>query len=235
MVSTVRKKRDATLPGLPGRVTPTSLALQQGLSPDEWCRVLILLGRIGRGSQWWLGDALNYGEGAYGEAHAQYVEQAGYSVKTLLNLSWVAAAVAPERRREDLSWSHHEAVAGLDADKQVAWLAVAADGDHGLPWSVPKLRQAIRETRVDAPERLEAEVRRWWALTEALAGEEWFGLRAALYAEPRGDVAPVEALVRWAKERLLDMTTPGSVGATGRRTPDPLSIREPMLGSLTGS
>lgn len=192
--------------GIPGRTTPVSLHLPRGLPATEWSRVLTLLGLIGRGSQWWIGDAIVYGEDTFGEDYAQYVEDAGYKPNTLVNLAWVARSVAPERRVEGLSWSHHEAVAGLDADEQERWLDRAAVGDDREAWTVSRLREEIRATRPGGLTRVEQNVRRWWALTEALAGERWLDLKSALerdLVKEEHETTPVDIVARWATARLI--------------------------------
>jgi hypothetical protein len=144
---------DALIPlprGFPGTITETSLELPPDLSITRWASVLQTLGGLTRATPWLLGDALCYGE-RYGEAHSQYLEHTGLRPQTLLNLAWVSRRVERARRRESLSWSHHEAVAGLDPVEQDAWLAQAEAADKaGFPWSVATMRRALRATRVHA-------------------------------------------------------------------------------------
>jgi hypothetical protein len=42
--------------------------------------------------------------------------------KTLRNIRWVAASIEPARRRGQLSYSHHELIAGLEVGEQEHWL-----------------------------------------------------------------------------------------------------------------
>jgi hypothetical protein len=46
----------------------------------------------------------------------------GYDRQTLMNMVYVATRFETSRRRENLSWSHHAEVAGLDAAEQERWL-----------------------------------------------------------------------------------------------------------------
>lgn len=48
------------------------------------------------------------------------------SVKTLRNLAYVASRFDPSRRRDDVSWSHHAVLAGLDPSSQDLWLGQVA-------------------------------------------------------------------------------------------------------------
>jgi hypothetical protein len=62
-----------------------------------------------------LGDALTFGEAAYGEEYAQAIDLTRkvmqLSEKTIKNAAWICASVAPARRRETLTLAHHEVVA----------------------------------------------------------------------------------------------------------------------------
>jgi len=77
-------------------------------------------------AEMWLGDLLNYGEAAYGEKYSQAIDATGLSYSTLANVASVAKRVPISRRREDLTFGHHEAVAKLEPQQQVDWLEHAA-------------------------------------------------------------------------------------------------------------
>jgi N6-adenosine-specific RNA methylase IME4 len=124
---------------LPG-ATETGLSLPAGLSYEEWAQVGHVLGRMGRAVQWWLGDWLLYGEHVYGEKFAQAATETGFDEQTLMNAQRVARSLHNYRRRESLSFSHHEAVAALSPAEGDAWLDEAEqDG-----CSVHELRRRIR-------------------------------------------------------------------------------------------
>lgn len=133
-----------------GEYRPTALELPPGLTFDAWADVLAGLGAMAQGHQWWIGDALIYGEERFGEDAAAGFDRLGLQPQTMLNYRWVAAAVETSRRREDLSWSHHAEVARLHARSQTKMLAEAAD--HA--WTVRQLRDAvaIRYPETDQPE-----------------------------------------------------------------------------------
>ena len=159
------------LPGLPGTVTVTSLRLKGDLSYEEWERSCRLVGRVGRGVQWWVADLVMYGEAHFGERMAQGVESMGYDPKTLTNIAWVAERITPGRRRAALSFSHHQVVAALDdTKKQDRWLDKAEA--HG--WTRAELRTAMKEAG-DLPGRggpsegtAESADERWQRIRKAL-------------------------------------------------------------------
>jgi hypothetical protein len=100
-------------------------------------------GEIGRCSQWWLGDWILYGNQRFGERYTRAVKLTGYDVQSLMNMVYVASRFAISRRREDLSWSHHAALAALNIAEQEHWLGRA--GAERL--SVADLRVELRSRR----------------------------------------------------------------------------------------
>ncbi|HEY8501219.1 MAG TPA: hypothetical protein VIL21_00905, partial [Solirubrobacterales bacterium] len=63
--------------------------------------------------------------------------------QTLMNMVYVASKFGISRRRENLSWSHHETVASLEEGEQEYWLERATE--HRL--SVADLRVELRTAR----------------------------------------------------------------------------------------
>jgi hypothetical protein len=92
----------------------------------EWSAVGRRLGEIGRCSQWWLGDWINYGNAKFGERYSRAAKLTGYDTQSLMNMVYVASRFDIYRRREKLSWSHHATVAALDLDGQEMWLTRAS-------------------------------------------------------------------------------------------------------------
>lgn len=131
---------NTTVLAVPGQITSTALSLPQDLEYDGWEHMLRGLRNVGQSMMWWLGDALLYGEAAYGEAWTQAADVSGYSIKTLRQAMWVSRSVKPSVRREHLSWTHHVLVAGLTEEKQAEWLKRAEEQS----WSVSELREALR-------------------------------------------------------------------------------------------
>lgn len=99
------------------------------------------------GAQWMLGDLAASVETTYGEQSLQrYAEEIGVGYDTLRRYRAVARAFPKDRRRSDLSYTHHAEVAALD--DPAPWLQMAAAGG----WSVSRLRSEIEATRREAEE-----------------------------------------------------------------------------------
>ena len=109
------------------------------MSFEQWQNLGATLQQIDASLPWWIGDWLNYGEWAWGEAYAQAVEITGMSVDRLNNYKWIANKIDVQQRRDDLSWSHHRAVAAFDPELQADWLERAIENG----WSVNELWREI--------------------------------------------------------------------------------------------
>lgn len=92
----------------------------------QWVAVGRRLGGISRSNQWWLGDWLRYGTAKWGEKYVEAAKITGYDLRSLANMASLAGCFEMSRRRDNLTWSHHAAVAALDADQQDRWLDMAA-------------------------------------------------------------------------------------------------------------
>ena len=115
------------------------LAPADEMSFEQWQNLGATLQQIDASLPWWIGDWLNYGEWAWGEAYAQAVEITGMSVDRLNNYKWIANKIDVEQRRDDLSWSHHRAVAAFAPELQADWLERAFENG----WSVNELWREI--------------------------------------------------------------------------------------------
>lgn len=134
---------DLILPG----ATATALNIPPSMAYDDWARLGHVLGRMEKAVHWWIGDWLIYGEHAYGEKFAQAVAGTGLKEQYLLNLQWVARSLHTSRRREVLSWGHHEAVAALPSSRADALL----DAAETERLSVHDLRERVRLTKNAVP------------------------------------------------------------------------------------
>lgn len=134
--------------GLPGRLRDDGYDLPDTLTYEEWWGVGELLQQMERSVQWWLGDWWNYGTRRYGEMASQatkdHVKDAtGHAYKTVINAATVAKAFEHSRRRENLSWSHHEAVSKLPEEEAEAIL----DAAEAEALSVFDTRDRVRERK----------------------------------------------------------------------------------------
>ena len=123
---------------------------------EDFGSLIAYLRGITRSSQWWIGDAVNYGEHNWSEEaaqvlHGEALEQTNWSLSTLRNYQWVCERVTPETRRADLSFKHHRTIAPLDTRSQRTWLARAAHGDDGVPWTVTRLTAELHQEQRGGP------------------------------------------------------------------------------------
>jgi len=123
--------------------TPTELILPEDTSFEDWAAIGQRLQWISKGIHFWIGDWIKFGERKWGEKYAQALDETPFSLRTLQNDVWVAAAIEPSRRREELTFSHHAVVAALPPAEQDRWL----DRAEREGWSS---RQLWTESR-DAP------------------------------------------------------------------------------------
>jgi signal transduction histidine kinase len=141
------RELDVQRPAEPARseaaLTQVAWSPREALDLAEWSAVGRRFGEIGRCSQWWLGDWINYGNQRFGERYTRAVKLTGYDVQSLMNMVYVASRFEIYRRRENLSWSHHSTLAALDVDRQEYWLERATADKL----SVADLRVELRGRR----------------------------------------------------------------------------------------
>jgi hypothetical protein len=131
-------------------LTETSWSPRRALTLDDWLRHGRSLGAIGRGSGWWIGDWVRFGNSRYGERYTCASRITGYDTQSLMNMAYVASRFDPSRRRESLSFSHHAELAALPFEEQERWL----DRAERQRLSSRRLRQELR--RVQQPRRRRA-------------------------------------------------------------------------------
>jgi hypothetical protein len=152
----------------PGRSTRPAVLWRpkRELARHEWLVIGRRLGGISRCNQWWLGDWVRYGTEKWGEKYTQAAKITGYDPRSLANMASVAAAFDSSRRRDDLTWSHHVAVAALPEPEQEQWLDRAAAENLSVADLRTELRASPKEdehalpiegvgTEVAPPEELE--------------------------------------------------------------------------------
>lgn len=105
--------------------------LKNGIAPigtpsfEEWQECWAFVGRADGAVRFWRGDLIRYAEHAYGEMYTQFINDTGKDYQTLRNDKSVADNVDLSRRRDKLSFSHHEEVAWLDPKDQDELLTLA--------------------------------------------------------------------------------------------------------------
>lgn len=125
-----------------GALTPVALTLPPDITFDTFEAVGRMLGKIDSATKWWVGDWLLTGEILFGEESYQAIEALtpNISEDTRMRYVNVAQRVPPERRRADLSWSHHKVVASLPPSEQTEYLGRAAEER----WSARDLTEELR-------------------------------------------------------------------------------------------
>jgi len=126
--------------------TPVSLELPSDLDFDGWQHRGKMLMLLQKATAWWIGDWLNFGEHTFGEMYTQAVDVTGKDLDTLRKYQWVAEQIPPERRRERLTFGHHDAIASLPPVEQDKLLDEAIESD----WNVTDIRKAANKQK-DTP------------------------------------------------------------------------------------
>jgi len=127
--------------------TAVSWRPRKELARHEWLLTGRRLGGISRCNQWWLGDWVRYGSEKWGEKYTHAAKITGYDPRSLANMASVSAGFESSRRRDDLTWSHHVAVAGLTRDEQESWLDRAAQESLSVADLRTELRAAYKGRR----------------------------------------------------------------------------------------
>ena len=128
----------------PATRTPVSWVPPESMTFDAWQAELDGLLLVRRATPWLIGDCLVAGEAAFGQEYSQALPDDRLAVQTLANYKTVAGKIAASRRREGLSFGHHDAVAGLEPAEQDRWL----DRAEAEKLSRASLRQAMKALEV---------------------------------------------------------------------------------------
>lgn len=136
-----RDPRDIALAGF--TLTAVGVEVEGQPTIEEWRTAMQFIDRAASASMWWHGDMLRYGEATYGELASQDDGDEKYDYKTLRNAKYVAENVPMSRRRDTLSFGHHEVVAPLSPDQQVKWL----DQAESETLTRSELRRVVADAR----------------------------------------------------------------------------------------
>jgi hypothetical protein len=129
-----------------GVLSTTGLRLREEMSYERFEAMLALFGAIHQSMQFAIGDALLYGEALFGEEVYQASEVLKLAPDTRNRYRRVAERVPINRRRPELSWSHHFVVSTLQPEEQIEWLQRAVDNDY----SKHDLEELLREPKLPA-------------------------------------------------------------------------------------
>lgn len=99
-------------------ISQKGLIFRSNLSFKEWAEVGQRLRMMEGSVQFWIGDWLNYGEHTYKEWSQEFDPENKISYGYLRNMKYVASRIPLSRRRDKLSWSHHQEVAELEPEDQ---------------------------------------------------------------------------------------------------------------------
>jgi hypothetical protein len=142
------------------RFEKTGLVIGDELDDDELRALVRQLGRMQNAGRWWIGDALclvqnrwQDGQPSFGEWD-EILAELGLEPSTGAHYRRVARAIPIERRRERLSWSHHERVARLPAAEQEELLERAErEGLSSQALHVAMMQRGLgRPTEPSAPD-----------------------------------------------------------------------------------
>ncbi len=118
-----RPEQSPDLRTIRGQVTETSYIPPSDMEFQEWSHTTELLSMWVESGNWYLGDALRYGEAKWPDIYSQVMDATRMQLDTLQRASYVATKFPPERRRgHPLSWSHHRVLASLPPADQDRWL-----------------------------------------------------------------------------------------------------------------
>jgi len=104
------------------KLTSTGLSVEGNPTFEEFDQLGQYLRRVHTGYQWWWGDWLIYGEGAYGERFSQALEATDWEEATLRQYAWVAKSVDKENRLDGVAFGHYvNGLASLEPAQQKVW------------------------------------------------------------------------------------------------------------------
>lgn len=115
---------------------------------EQWSECGEFIKKSNSAMNFWIGDWLNYGKAKYGETYSQAIHETDFEYGTLANAKYVSSKIEPSRRRENLSFAHHQELASLPIDKQDKWLKKASEDNL----TREELRIFLREDKLNNKE-----------------------------------------------------------------------------------
>lgn len=178
---------------LRGALSETGLRLPATISREDYEKLGVTLGRIHESMRWAIGDYILAGEQLFGQDAYQLSESLGISPESRQQYVRVSQAIEPPRRRGELTWSHHRAVASLEAEDQDRWLADAVEKG----WTKGELETRMRTvgefeptyTDRDLLRQIDGEVKTFIDLTSPTGSTRALldGIRSKIAAHERGE------------------------------------------------
>lgn len=101
------------LEGFQCELTETGLVIEDGIAKEEWEEIGNRLGYTVRCVQWVIGDWYLYGERAWGHKYDDCEERFGLTYSTVSKCVSISRRFDFCRRRQNLSFAHHQEVATL--------------------------------------------------------------------------------------------------------------------------
>jgi N6-adenosine-specific RNA methylase IME4 len=143
-----RDQRDLTFGSC--RLTACGIVFDSRPTFEEWEAAGTFIQRAEGAVQWWVGDWLLHGDcrPEWGDKYEQAISLFGKDYQTLKNYKWVAQSIELSRRRDNLSWGHHEAVAALPLGQREELLSDAEQEE--LP--VAEVRKRARRLKATSAE-----------------------------------------------------------------------------------
>lgn len=127
------------------RISDVGVTFTEEIPFQDWSRLMETLSRMETAFQFAIGDALVYGQAAYGEKYSQAMDATGHSYQALANYCWVSKSVPIGVRQPGLSWTHHRIVAKLPLAEQESMLTASVQNE----WTIDELSEVIRGKPVE--------------------------------------------------------------------------------------
>ena len=143
------------------RLTNTSLQVPESFTEEQCLAVVFQLQSMEKCVRWWIGDAIAAADKRHGAAK-KAAQLAGMSHGSARNCSSVSEKFEVSRRRDSLSWSHHQEVASLEPEDQEKFLDYAEQqklSRQALRTEV-QAHKAVLSVQAEEPEEAEEEAPR---------------------------------------------------------------------------
>lgn len=125
------------------RLTPTGATFDPTITFDEWAALGSRLGGHETALRWAVGDWMLYGTEHFGTRAIVVASATGLAEQTISNTLSVCKRIPIDRRRSELSFTHHEELASQTPQQQDRLLRLAVDESL----SCAALRVIVREER----------------------------------------------------------------------------------------